>query len=250
MLKRLPVLLCVFFALSFRAWPQEPPGHWVTLPADGVLTVIGVSGRRLRRDWEIAGAREDAAYKALLYRGLQGNMRVIETGKAGPDGARPGAEISLEPLFPGELPALREALRFDPEQDVWRSGSAVFVRFSCPAPGAERPDYSPGAVVTSGEPEWTRRPPLIAGYTTAAGFAGPRRSIRETVGKSCEDAAAGIIAARSITVRVFDSVSGGGGTSYTAATAEGELQGFVVLEMWIDPKTRAVWTLAAARKTP
>jgi hypothetical protein len=176
-------------------------------------------------------------------------MRIIETGKPGPDGAYFTTEISLEPLFPGELPALREALRFDPEQDVWRSGNAVFVRFSCPSPGAERLDYRP-PVVVSGEPEWTRRPPLIAGYTTAVGFAGPHRSIREAVSKSYEDAAAGLIAGQSIKVQVFDLGSGGGGRSYTAATAEGELQGFVALEIWIDPKTKGVWTLAAARKMP
>jgi hypothetical protein len=104
--------------------------------------------------------------------------------------------------------------------------------------------------VVNGEPGWRYRAPLIAGYTTAVGFAGPRRSIREAVSKSYENAAAGLIANQSINLQVFDSVSGGGGASYIAATAEGELQGFVVLEMWIDPKTKGVWTLAAARKTP
>ncbi|MDR2501532.1 MAG: hypothetical protein LBD37_10735 [Treponema sp.] len=40
-----------------------------------------------------------------------------------------------------------------------------------------------------------------------------------------------------------------GPASAITGTAEGTLRGFMVLEMWIDPKTRGVWTLAAARKT-
>jgi hypothetical protein len=42
---KLQVLVCVLCALPFCAWPQEPAGRWVTLTADGVLTIIGVSSR-------------------------------------------------------------------------------------------------------------------------------------------------------------------------------------------------------------
>ena len=250
MSKKLRVLVCIFLLFPFFAWPQEPSGQWVSLPADGLLTIIGISNRRLRRDEEIESAKDDAARKALLYQGLKGKMRIVDISKPGPNGAYFNTETSLEPLSAGDLPAIREALRFDPDQDVFRTGSAVFVRFTCPAPGAERPDYRP-AVVVSGQPEWTRRSPRIAGYNTAVGFAGKRRYIRETVSKSYENAAAELIAARSIHMETIDlDDTRRGAASYITGTAEGELQGFVVLEMWIDPKTGAVWTLAAARKTP
>ncbi|MDR2501533.1 MAG: hypothetical protein LBD37_10740 [Treponema sp.] len=158
MSKKFRVLVWVFCALPFFVWPQEPAGHWVTLPGDGFLRITGVSSRRLTRERELESAREDAARKALLYRGLTGNIRAVDVSGSGPEGAYMNTETSLEPLFPGDFPALREALRFDPEKDVYRTHNAVFVRFTCPAPGAEPLDYRPlGAI--SGEPAWTRRPP-------------------------------------------------------------------------------------------
>lgn len=241
--KKLRVWLCVFLVIPFNAWPLEPE-HWVTLPGNGFLTVTGVSGRRLRRNWELESAREDAARKALWYYGLKGSIRTVSV--SGPD-ARFTTDTSLEPLRAGELPAIRNALRFDPETDVLRTGNAVFVRFTCPAPGAESLNYE-SAPLADGRPGWIRRPPRIAGYTAAVGFAGKRRSISETVNKSCENAAAALLAARSIHLETLDLDYAGRAASRITGTAEGELTGFMVLELWIDPATKAVWTLAAARK--
>jgi hypothetical protein len=250
MRKKLRVLVIAVLVFPFVAWPLEQTGlpeqeHWITLPAGGFLTVTGVSGRRIRRDREIENAREDAALKVLWYHGLKGSARTLEFKAPGP-GRAFSAETSLEPLSPGLFPAIKEALRFDPKTDVVRTPQGVFVRFTCPAPGAEALDYRPAAV--RGVPGWTRRPPKIAGYVTAAGFAGKRRSIRETVLKSYENAAAALIAGRSIHMETLDG-DYPGRASFITGTSEGELTGFMVLERWIDPETRGVWTLAAVPQT-
>ena len=250
MSKKLRGLVCAFLALPFFAWPQESSGHWVSLPSEGFLSIIGVSTRRVRGDWEIESAREDAARKALLYQGLSGTIHTVSISEPGPNGAYFNSETSLEPLSAGDLPAIKAALRFDPEQDVFRTGGAVFVRFTCPAPGAERLDYRP-AVLENGRPAWIHRAPHIAGYRTAVGFAGKRRYIRDAVAKSYESAAAGLIAAQVTHIETLDLTdTRRGAASYSAGTAQGEVQGFVALEMWIDPATQGVWTLAAARNIP
>jgi hypothetical protein len=40
--------------------------------------------------------------------------------------------------------------------------------------------------------------------------------------------------------------AGRGALSETLQVSEGALSGFLVLETWIDPKTKSVWTLAVA----
>jgi hypothetical protein len=130
-----------------------------------------------------------------------------------------------------------------------RNDGAVFVRFTCPAAGAKNLHYE-SAPLVNGQPPWIRRPPAIDRYITALGFAGPQRYVWETVHKSYENAAAALIAAYSIHMETLDmDYAGRGAVSYITGTAEGELTGFLALEMWTDPATKAVWTLAAAPKT-
>jgi hypothetical protein len=247
--KKLPRVLLAFLFLPSAAWPGENAGHWVTLPAEGQLVILGVSNRRLTREGEIESARDDAARKLLFYHGLTGKIRTAVSGSTGPGGMQGSTETSLEPLAAVDLPALREALRFNPEKDVMRNGGAVFVRFTCPAAGAKNLHYESSPLV-NGQPPWIRRPPAIDGYITALGFAGPQRHVRETVNKSYENAAAALIAMQSALLETIDRDSPGReASSHIVETAEGLLTGFLALEMWIDPATKAVWTLAAAPKT-
>jgi hypothetical protein len=44
------------------------------------------------------------------------------------------------------------------------------------------------------------------------------------------------------------SVSGKGSSSFTHTVSEGTLYGFQVIEFWIEPETRYVYTLAIAKK--
>ena len=244
---RLRWLPLVFLSFLFTAWPLEHPGHWVSLPARGQLVIIGVSNRRIRRDWEIESARDDAARKALFYRGVKGMVRTVVSGAPG-QGPAGAMEAALEPLAPGDYGAVREALSFDPEKDVTRADGAVFVRFTCPAPGAQRLDYV-SAPWVNGEPLWIRRLPAIDGHITALGFAGQQRHVRETVNKSCESAAAALIVSQRAHIKTLARDDyGRGASSHIVETARGELQGFMALEMWINPVTKGVWTLAAARE--
>lgn len=167
------LVLCFLF-FPFIAWAGENPGHWVSLPAEGRLVIIGVSNRRLRREGEIENARDDAAGKLQFYYGLQGRVRAAVSGGAEPNGSPGGTETTLEPLAGGDYEAFRESLRFDPEKDVMRKGGVVFVRFTCPAPGAESLNYE-SAPLVNGQPSWIRRPPAIDGHITALGFAGHQR---------------------------------------------------------------------------
>jgi len=58
---------------------QYETGHWIVKPSGGALTVIGVSNPMLKRQDEIAAAKEDAARKAAMYFYIQGRIETVTT---------------------------------------------------------------------------------------------------------------------------------------------------------------------------
>jgi hypothetical protein len=105
-----------------------------------------------------------------------------------------------------------------------------------------------------GKPGWVDNPPeKISGYAAGVGYAGRRNIHRDTVIASYENAVLAII--RNQTSKSWSSSEGfrgAGFLDYSAVSqkgmsAEGVLTGFYVLEIWIDPAAKAVWTLAVAQ---
>jgi hypothetical protein len=97
-------------------------------------------------------------------------------------------------------------------------------------------------------------PPVdISGYAVGVGYAGRRDAHRDTVIASYENAILAIIQNQSINVwGASIGFHGSGFLDYSelnqkGMSANGVLTGFYVLEIWMDPATRAVWTLAIAR---
>ncbi|MDR2517106.1 MAG: hypothetical protein LBC88_06980 [Spirochaetaceae bacterium] len=144
MIRKFPVFVPVLVVLlmqASRAGTQEQPGLWVSRPIDGSFVVIGVSAPRRTRNAELERARNDAADKALFYYGVRGKVAIAET--TGPGGTNVDRQVHIGPLDPARRESIRAALTFNPERDVTRTGTAVFVRFSCPAPDAARIMYPP-----------------------------------------------------------------------------------------------------------
>jgi len=228
---------------------KEPgvSGHWITRPSENTLIIIGVSGPQVKRDSEIAAAKEDAARKAAMYHGIRGNIEAYHSSGAIFFDFAADSKIELE--YDTDYAKYIDRLTFDPERDVVITDDAVFVRFKYAAMA------TPVNFITSmnddGRPNWThnRDLPRIDGYITAVGFARNQVRLKDTIRKSSEAAVACMIEDMSTRITSSDKSGTGMGSSGQIRTkSEGKLDNFHIIEFWIDPETKYVYTLAIARQ--
>jgi hypothetical protein len=220
--------------------------------AKSELIFIGVAGVRMNHQEAIDLALEDAARRVAFFQRVAGEVvHRVEIGSGFLD-YRSEHETALQYDEEGYR-KYREALEFDPEQDVRIEHQAVFVRTRYRASRSLAIKHRYG--VTNERPQWVDNPPAqISGFWVGVGFAGPRLYHKDTVIASYENAVFSIIASigNRVTSKV-ESVQGSGGifSSFSVVNrnevaASGTLGGFYVLETWTDPVTKAVWTLAIA----
>ena len=219
---------------------------FITLPKSGELVVLGVSARLSSRDAEIAAAREDAARKISMYEGVWASVVSVEDIGSGYLDYYVDSDTRLE--YNQQLERYFERLTFDPDRDLTRnSDGSVYIRFTYPASFPGNVSYS-FARNSDGSPEWKNRPPQeINGFLAGVGSSGRLEKIGDTFRKSYEYAAAAIVTGSSTSVVTRDTMSDSQNNSYILRRSSGRLVNFVVLETWIDPKNRTVWTLAIAR---
>jgi len=221
-------------------------GFWITLPGQGSLVIIGASGRQSKRAAEIEIARDDAARKAAMYHGVQASVENIQN--IGPHSLNyfTGYELNLD--YDRDLAKYADALTYNASRDVLRIDGSVLIRFSYPASFPVGISYG-FARDADGTPEWVRRPPEeINGYITGVGYSGRQLYFRDTFEKSCDAAVAALVSRVSTSVTVDMSSDGDRNALYTYQLSAARLDHFLVLEIWVDPKNRSVWTLAIARK--
>ena len=87
---------------------------------------------------------------------------------------------------------------------------------------------------------------MIGNFYAGVGFSGRQLRQSDTIARSYESAVVAIVSQISTTVRTRDTSTGSSSQSMTQRS-RGNLSNFTVLEIWIDPDTRAVSTLAVAR---
>jgi hypothetical protein len=226
---------------------QHKAGYWITRPSNDALTIIGVSSPMLKRESEIDAAKEDAAKKVAMFYGLHGSIET--THNVGANFFDYVNDSKIDIKLNQDYAMYIDRLTFDPKKDVLIVDGAVFVRFKHSAAG-KTINYTP-AMNADGRPEWTfsRNLPQIDGYITAVGFARNQLRFKDTVYRSTEAAVVRMIEDLYMEMQISDSVgSGYGSTGAIYAKSEGRLNGFQVIEFWIDPKTNYVYTLAIAKK--
>ena len=220
---------------------------YLTLPRSGELVILGVSARQSSRSAEINNAREDAARKASMYHGFSASVESIQDIGTGYLDYFVSSETYI--VYDNQIEWYKERLSFDPDRDVVRNNDgAVFIKFSYPVPSPYTIDYhfrrNP-----DGSPEWiSRSPQEIGGFKTGIGYSGRLERLNDTVRRSYETAAAAILSYYYSTVESRDSVVAGQSTSRISSQSKGRLDNFIILDIWIDPKSRGIYTLAIARK--
>jgi hypothetical protein len=230
------------------------PGFWDTAPSPEFLFFIGASAIRSDREESIRLALEDAARKVAMYHFLQGSYESrVDTGSGFLE-YRAGTVSSLD--YDKDYLKYTGDLAYDREQDILQWENSLFVRARYPQAGGRTLSLArvPAGASVDGLPGWVNTPPgEIPGYVYGIGLADRRAYHRDTVNASCEDAVFSVI--RNLSGRVAGSAaeaqksgvfgySGAVGASISSALS---LEGFYVLDTWIDPVSKAVWTLALAR---
>jgi hypothetical protein len=201
----------------------------------------------VKRESEIDAAKEDAAKKVAMFYGLHGSIETTHSVGANFFDYVNDSKIDIKPNQDDAM--YIDQLTLDPKKDVLIADGAVFVRFKHSTAG-KSVNYT-SSINVDGRPEWTfsRNLPHIDGYITAVGFAQNQMRLRDTVYKSTEAAAVRMIEDSHMEMQITDTVrTGYSSTGAIYARSEGRLNGFQVIEFWIDPKTGYVYTLAIAKK--
>ena len=220
----------------------------LTLPRPGALSIIGVSGRLQKPEGEIDAAREDAARKAAMYHGINASYESIHTVGSGIFDYEDESSLTLE--YDKELGQYMDRLAFDPNRDLVIRDRTVFIRFTYPASFPGSISYM-SAKNRDGRPDWIdSRPNTISGYAAGVGFSARQFRRQDTFVKSYESALIEILSQLSSNVTSKTTSDGRWSNTSTITTQSiGTLVNFLILEIWVDPATQAVWTLAIARNS-
>jgi hypothetical protein len=217
------------------------------------LIFIGGASLRSNRDESINLALEDIARRISIFHGVEGEfVSYLKTGSSFFDYE---SDTRSFLSFNEDYLGFTENLEYDPGADVMQIDNSIFVRARFKGPQAMRIQYEMPAVTEgSARPAWVDSAPTeISGHRVGVGYAGRRASHRDTVNASFEAAIFSIIRTVSGEVSADATNYQGPGTfdyRSTAATTvktRGKLNGFYVLDTWIDRSNMSVWTLAIAR---
>jgi hypothetical protein len=224
---------------------QHDTGRWFSGVQNGVFIIIGVSSKLESPAEEIDTAKKDAARKAAMYHGVQGNL--ISTNTSGVAYFGYSARSTLNLNIDTNYEQYMERLSFNPEKDLIRGTGATYIRFQYNISG---PDFTYTPEKSAGRPTWTynRNLPQFPGYTTVMGYAGKRIWMKDTIAASYESAVARLIEiASSLVTTGTNSRDGQGSSTAIDIRSEGSFTNFHVIETWIDAVSGAVYTLATAR---
>jgi len=220
--------------------------HIITLPEPGNLIILGVAGRQSTRERELNIAKEDAARKASMYHWVYGNL--IERHYIGPGFFDYDMDSVNWLEYDEQLELYMDRLQFDPNKDLTRDHNGVtYIRFSYPANYPGNISYWIGKN-QDGSPEWTTRPPdSINGFIAGVGRSGRQERFANTVRRSYEAAVISIVSKVSTSMETTDISLQSQAESQISRQSSAMLNNFLILEIWTDPETGAVWTLAIAQ---
>ena len=219
--------------------------HLISFPEGNSLIFFGVASRQIKPELEIEAAREDAAKRVSMYHGLKAS--VVSVQSIGTNALDYYSDSDFQMEYNTQLDVYKSGLTFDPERDVIRGDTVVFVRFSYPGVFPVSINYT-SARESDGSPGWVRRPPLeINGFMVQTGFARRQQRLRDTIAKACEDAIVQLINRFSSTINSTDTSANERSASFVTHQSSGKLSNFMVMETWIDPENLSAWIFTVAK---
>jgi hypothetical protein len=229
-------------------------------PHNGGLVFLGAAqydGYRpdLERDRAIERALDDAARKAAFFYSVGGRVALNES-RASTSFLDYQNESQKELFEDAEAYKMyRDDLEYDKDFDIFEDKDmfgkrALFVRARYTKANLSGISYDKGK--SNERPKWVDSPPKIEGYLVAVGFTTYRSNFKNTIVNSYENAVYALIGTdtqvRGSITQTLVSSGGSNIESENTQEASGHLSGFYVLEIWQDPKTSDVYTLAIAKE--
>ena len=259
-----PLLLLLMLYMACTGEPHVPDAALIdssflfSAPREGELVFLGVAGKRSSRKETMKYALEDAARRVVLFNQVSGEYAVESSIGSGVFDYSNKTKTAMF-YNEGDIVKYVDSLKYDEveKSDTIEIDKTIFIRTTYPAtlpfPVSYRPTYS----VKDKKPSWVDNPNVvIPGYEVGIGYSWRYSSQFKTWINSYNNAVFSII--RNINSSSRGEVelrqNTGGLFGYKKSTNEsttysyGTLYGFYVLDAWMDPETRAVWTLAIARK--
>ena len=233
------------------------PSFLQSIPTGNGLVFMVVAGKRSSRKETLKYALEDAARRVSIFNGVTAEYIYANSNDSTLLGNNQWIHAALEYDKEG-VEKYIEILKFDPDKrsDIMEIENAVIIRTIYPVSLSNPVFYLPVYYGKEKKPNWVDTPPSsIGGYTVGIGYSDKHSSTAETWKKSFDEAIFSIVRSVDASFRSEESniINTSSMFGYSRTTEDfiyslRTLAEFYVLDAWMDPQTKAVWTLAIARK--
>ncbi|MDR0706925.1 MAG: hypothetical protein LBF60_03480 [Treponema sp.] len=241
--------------ISLESTPKKYPNgsetvFWNTSTSGGDLIIVGVGGLQMYDSGSIQHALEDAARKVSLFAGLRGVAVYYEN--IGSSFWRYNVAHTTKIDYNEDYLGYIERLRYDPDRDIIinERGAFIRVRYELPEPFHV---VHPSSGSETEKPDWVVTPPSsVAGFTAGVGYAPPQMYPNRAYVASYEAAIANLVGKGSTSIEAKNVQVQGEGYNYdniqeNTITASAVIDGFYILQVWVDPTDGGVYTLAIAQ---
>jgi len=232
----------------------DPVSFFSSLPDKNGLVFIGSTGRRSNPKDTLRFALEDAARQVAVFYKVSGEFTIVNNIGSGAFDYVNDTYTSLDYDIEGAKKFV-DSLSFNADTDTLETENTFFVRTiygsTLPFPLSYSPIHR-----TDQKPDWVDNPPLeIEGYEVGVGYSGRYSSLSDTYKNSSRNAVFDIIRrintiseSNDMLYRNTGSLFGYKTSNNNIVRSYGTLAGFYVLDTWMDPHEKSVWTLAIAVK--
>ena len=230
------------------------PSFFPSAPTGNELVFIGAAGKRSNPKETLQFALEDAARRVAIFYEVSGEYAVENNIGSG---AFDYTHNTYTSLYYNQEGAKRyvDSLEFNAGTDTLEIENTFFVRTIFPAALPVPVKYRPVYRGRDQKPDWVENPPAkIEGYEVGVGYSARHSLLADAYTNSCNNAIFAIIRNVNTVSRSNNVLYNSGGlfgyktSSDNITYSYGFLTGFYVLDTWIDPHAKTVWTLAIAKK--
>ena len=226
-----------------------------SMPAGNGLVFIGAAGKRSNSNDTLQFALEDAAQRVAIFYHIFGEYAIENNVGSGAFDYTYDVNKTLYYDKEGAAQYI-DALQYDIDTDTVEIDNAFFIRTTYPSALPFPVNYRPKYSGKNNKPDWIDNPPLkLDGYYAGVGFSSRYSSMADTYTNSCHNAIFSIIRSINADVQNNSLLYQNTGNLFGYKTSNenivysyGTLNGFYVLDTWIDPQSKTIWTLAIARK--
>lgn len=267
MKRLLPLFLPLFLFTTCAGFPffsQMPPPllqfdgepFFSSMPLDGSLVFIGASGKRSDPKETVKLALEDAALRVAMFYQVYGEYALENFTGSGAFDFTYNTHTVLRTDVEGSKQYV-EVLQFNADTDTFEYENTFFIRATYPVSLPSPVNYRPAYRGADRKPDWIENPPHeIDGYEAVVSFSARYSSMAVAYNNSRNNAVFAIIRnnntvsqANNLLYQETSSIFGYKTANNDVTYSYGTLYGFYVLDSWINPADKTVWTLAIAKKS-